>query len=136
MNFPIISAVTAAILALFQILLMVIVVLTRAKYKVGIGDGGHADLARRIRIHANLTENAPIFAILLTLLEISGINSTILIGLAALFIMGRLAHAYIVSQTSEAHPLRIFGGASAALTIVIAASLLLWQASKNLSLMG
>ena len=130
MNFPIISAVTAAILALFQILLMVIVVLTRAKYKVGIGDGGHADLARRIRIHANLTENAPIFLVILTLLEISSMNQTILIALAAIFIIARLSHAYIVSQTSEAHPLRIFGGASTALTIITTAGLLLWQSPK------
>ena len=130
MNFPVISAFAAAILAIFQMLLMAIVVLTRAKYKVGISDGGHADLARRIRSHANLIENAPIFLIVLTLLEISGMNQTVLIVLAAIFILGRLAHAYIVSQTSEAHLLRVFGGLSTALTTITAAGLLLWQAPK------
>ncbi len=71
-GFPAITAATAVLLAVLQMFLMLHVARGRGKYKTGLGDGGHDGLIRRIRIHGNLAENAPLFLILLALVETSG----------------------------------------------------------------
>ena len=70
MDFPIITATTASTVAFLQIFLGFLVGFKRLKTKTGIGDGGNEALARQIRVHGNLIENAPIFLILLVLLEL------------------------------------------------------------------
>ena len=71
-TFPYMTAATAALLAVLQMILMLYVATGRGKFKTGLGDGGHPGLIRRIRIHGNLAENAPVFLILLALVETSG----------------------------------------------------------------
>jgi len=64
----------------------------RESLKVSVGDGGHEPLLRRMRAQANYVENAPFVLILLGGLEISGANRLALAGIAAIFILARIAH--------------------------------------------
>jgi hypothetical protein len=64
----------------------------RHEFKVSVGDGGHEPLLRRMRAQANFIENAPFFLILLGGLELSGGNQLALAGIAAIFILARIAH--------------------------------------------
>ena len=98
----------------------------RLKTNTGIGDGGDERLARRIRVHGNLIENAPIFLILLVLLELTGTGKIKVAALGFVFVLGRLAHAIGYSQSaSPTAPLRAVGGGMSALSIVITAAIIL-----------
>ena len=126
MDFPFIAATTATILAFLQVFLGALVGLKRFTTKTGIGDGGSESLARKIRVHGNLIENAPIFLILLVLLELTGISKTTVAIIATVFVLGRIAHAYGLSQTTNpVAPLRGLGAGSSTLAIVVTAGMLL-----------
>lgn len=98
-GFPPVTAVIASLTAAVYLGLTVYVGLGRAKYKTGLGDGGHDGLNRRIRMHANLAENAPLFLILLGLTELTGAYPAMIRVLGAIFLLCRLAHAYGLSMT-------------------------------------
>ena len=66
----------------------------RRPLKIGVGDGGNEVLMRRIRAHGNFAENAPIFLILLALLEFATGGSLWLWAAAILFILARLLHVF------------------------------------------
>ena len=134
MNFPTVTAQVASVLAIFQVALMIRVGLTRAKTQVGIGDGGDHALARKIRVHGNLIENAPIFLIMLGLLEMSGINRPVVTSLGLAFFLVRIAHAYALSSTAGASPLRAIGVFGTIFCLVATAGLLLWQSLTGLAM--
>lgn len=97
MTAPILTAYTAAFIAIFQVGLMMAVGLNRGKSGIAFGDGGDDIMLRKIRRHGNLTENAPIFLILLALLELTGGPYLAVAGFAGLFIIARLSHAVALS---------------------------------------
>lgn len=61
----------AALLGLLLLGLSLVVVRLRRKHRVPTGDGGHADLARAIRVQANFVEYVPLTLLLLFMLEMS-----------------------------------------------------------------
>jgi len=93
--------VTAAFLALLLLATAIETVSKRFKLKAAFGDADDAGLVAAVRSHGNLAEHAPIVLIMLGLLEFGGTNSTLLIGIAAPFIVGRLAHVVGLHQPSE-----------------------------------
>jgi uncharacterized membrane protein YecN with MAPEG domain len=86
-----ITLVTASILGLMFIWLTVRVIAERVKNDVIIGDGD-TELLYKIRAQGNFIEYVPIFVIILGLLEFTGAHSTVLIVLAAMFVIARLLH--------------------------------------------
>ena len=128
MTFPQTTALIAAVMAIFQVILMLQVGFTRLNTQISFGSGGNDKLERKIRVHGNLTENAPMFLLLLALLEGVGMSSTVigLIGLA--FFLVRIAHAYALNYTSGAHPLRAVGAFGTVLCLVGTAGTLIFQA--------
>lgn len=66
----------------------------RFAIKAAHGDGGDDRLFRRIRAHANFTENAPLFLILVGVIEMTGKGGTWLAIAGALFMLARVAHAF------------------------------------------
>jgi len=130
MTLPIISGYTAATIAIFQVILMMTVGFARQKNSVSVGDGGGDALLLKIRRHGNLTENAPIFLILVTLLEISGGPHVALIALASLFLAARLSHAFALSGPNRPVPARAFGAFGTILSIVGSAGVLIWHFSS------
>jgi uncharacterized protein len=87
-----ITLTIAAGAALVNIWLMIRCGQARTKQGVSIGDGGNDIVIRRMRAHANFTENAPIVLILIGALEATGGTSNWLWYVGIAFIFGRLAH--------------------------------------------
>jgi len=72
--------------------------------KIGVlrGDGGDAVLFKRIRIHGNLMENAPLFALMLGASEISGLEPFWLWFAVAAFVAGRALHCALYDSKLRA----------------------------------
>ncbi len=84
------SSVAAA--ALINIWLSIRCGQVRTAQKVSVGDGGNEDLIRRMRAHANFSENAPIVLVMIAALEFAHSGSTTLAAVAGVFMLGRVAH--------------------------------------------
>lgn len=64
----------------------------RFRHKVSLGDAGNAVLMARMRAHANFSEYAPLFLILLALLELAHGGALWLWIGGAVFVLARAAH--------------------------------------------
>jgi uncharacterized protein len=80
----------------------------RIRHKVSVGDAGNALVLSRMRAHANFAEYAPLFLILLGLIELARGSETWLWGAAILFILARLAHPFGMDRPAP-NPLRTGG---------------------------
>ena len=105
---PVISAITAGVLIIGQAALLLTVVQRRRSSRQALGDGD-ATLQRLVRRHGNYAENAAIFVASLALLEMMGAARPFVIGLAALFIVGRLLHVIGLSRPNTVNAWRIAG---------------------------
>jgi len=103
------TALYAAILGLFFLLLSVNVVAKRRRFQVGIGSKGELSLERAIRVHANFAEYVPIALLLMFLAEYSGLAAIYLHILGITLLVGRLSHAWGVRQLKEPFKFRVFG---------------------------
>lgn len=103
MTIPIISSTVAAILIILQQLLMINVGMHRAKTSIGVGVGNDMTLERKVRRHGNLAENSALFLATLTLAELRGAPSNIIIGFGGVFIFVRLLHAIGFSSNAGSH---------------------------------
>ena len=103
-----ITLTIAGACALISIWLGLRVSRLRVRHKVSIGDGDNELVRTRMRAHANFVEYAPLFLILLALIELARGSSTWLWGAAILFILARLAHPFGMDRPSP-NPLRMTG---------------------------
>lgn len=62
--------------------------------KVSVGDGGSEALLRRMRAQANFIEQVPITLLLVAAVELAGKGGLWLAPAGAVFMLGRIAHAY------------------------------------------
>jgi len=116
-----VSPVYVAFFALLLVALSVRTLLLRRQLRVAIGHGNEPKLERAARVHANYCEYVPISLLLIYLLEtIAGSNYWIHILCIGLLI-GRIVHAYGVSQVSENYRYRTTGMALT-FTVIISAS--------------
>ena len=74
----------------------------RHSEKVSVGDGGKESLVRRMRAQANFIEQTPLTVILVGLVEMAGKGGNWLATACALFIIGRIAHAYGMDDNFKA----------------------------------
>ena len=123
-----ITGLYAAIAALLIVVFAVRVTLRRRAISVGIGNGGDAILARRVRVHANAAEYLPLALILLLILELNQTQPLLLHVFGCLLIVGRLLHAWGLSSSPGLTPGRGIGMVLTWLTIAVMALLLIWQA--------
>ena len=105
----VVTPVYAGLLTLVYLVLTARVVRYRRGNQISLGDSGDAQMGKRIRVHGNFAEYAPLAMILLLLTELQGAPVPVLhlIGLA--FLTGRICHAIGVSQTPQIMPLRVAG---------------------------
>lgn len=90
----IVTSFSTAILAILLVVLSILTIIARGKFKVALSDNGELALLKFIRAHGNLAEFAPIFLILLTLVEVNHFISVSWLWMTALvFIFGRFLHA-------------------------------------------
>lgn len=117
----------AALFGIFFAVLSIRTIRQRNRVKVAIGDSGDAQLIRSIRVHSNFAEYVPLCLFLLYMVEVTGINPLLLHGLCSIFILGRISHAYGVSQVDEKFKFRIFGMMVTFATLVISSLYLLFN---------
>lgn len=103
------TALYGALLALLYLYLSVAVIRQRRRFQVAIGAGGHAQLERAIRVHANFAEYVPLALCLLFLVEFSGLPAVLVHILGAMLLLGRICHAYGVRQHPEPMKFRVLG---------------------------
>ena len=95
-----ISLTTAACAAFFQFGLTALVIQQRMRAHISLLDGGDAVLTRRIRAHANFTENLPIVLLLMLLLELAGWTTAGLIVSAVAMGLARSLHVVGILKPS------------------------------------
>ena len=104
-----ITAFYAALLGLLFMVLSIRTIQQRGVARVELGTGEDAELLRRYRVHANFAEYVPLALLLLGLAE-SLKAPHILLHLAGLILLlGRVLHAYGLSQTPHILRLRVSG---------------------------
>ena len=130
-GFPYITAATAVAISVLQMLLLLHAARGRGKYKTGLGDGGHPGLLKRIRMHGNLAENAPLFLILLALVEVSGQWTMLVPWFALAFVIVRLSHAVGLAISTGVTPFRFVGVVGTVLAILGLAALLAITLSRD-----
>lgn len=126
-------ALYAALLSLLFIGLSVRTIGLRRRLRIGIGDADNADMQRAMRVHANFAEYVPLALLLLYFTEISGAPLLLVHVLGLCLLIGRLSHAYGVSQSSENFRFRVFGMAMTFSTLGVCAVHLLLRSLATLA---
>lgn len=104
-----ITLLYAALCTLLVLVLAGRVIAARLKFKVGLGDGGNAELAKRMRVHANAIEYLPLALLLLGGMELNGYPDAVIHGFGATLFVSRLLHAWGLSRSSGSSPGRFLG---------------------------
>ena len=121
-----ITAIYAAILALVLTVLSAKAGLLRGKLGIPAGDGNNDQMILAMRTHPNAAEYIPIAIILMMILEMNVASTYLLHGIGAALVIARIAHPLGISNLQS--PMRLVGAGLTALTIVVSAVLVLWQA--------
>lgn len=87
-----ITALYAALLALWFIFLSLRVVMYRRSARIGIGTGGDREMARRVRVHGNAAEYMPLGLLLMLLLELNTAMGWLVHAGGIALLLGRVAH--------------------------------------------
>lgn len=104
-----ITAIFTGLLVLFYINLAYKVVAQRRISQTGIGSGGHENLERAIRVHANFGENVPFALLILLLMELNHFPHWLLYAFGALLVIGRVLHAHGLGSSSTTSFGRYYG---------------------------
>jgi len=135
MQLPSITSGYLAVLALLCAALCLRVVRLRRKNQVGFGDDGNPELRNAIRAHAHFAEYVPITALMVAMLEMSGLPALRVHLLMAALLVARLLHPLGMSATP---PTRRFfigrvGGMVLSVLVMMASAVLillrLWRGS-------
>ncbi len=116
-----ITALYAGLLAPIFVVLALRVIGLRRGAQVAVGDGGDKVLLRRMRVHANFAEYVPLALVVLVLAESLKTDPRILHALGICLIIGRISHAYGMSQSKETFAFRVSGMALTFATLIGAA---------------
>lgn len=113
-------------IGLAAVLLMILsgrVMRLRYRHRVGIGDGGHPDLLRAIRVQANFVEYVPVALLLLLCVDLVGDAKWIVHALGIALLVGRVLHAYGLSHSPDWSPGRAAGTLLTLLVLTAGAAL-------------
>lgn len=102
----------------------------RLRHKVSIGDEGNFQVVARMRAHANYAEYTPFFLILLGLVELALGPETWLWGVAILYVLARIAHAFGMDRRGP-NPLRVGGVLVTWLVLIGLAGAAIWLAAQQ-----
>ncbi len=106
---PAITPLYAGLLGFLFLALSFRIPMLRLRLRVGIGDGGHPELARAIRVQANFAEYVPLCLLLLWLVELEGYSPWFVHCMGLLLLVARGLHAYGLSRTANASRPRFLG---------------------------
>jgi uncharacterized membrane protein YecN with MAPEG domain len=127
---PTILPLYAAIFAILFVILSIRTIRQRRKLRIGLGDADNKDMQRAVRVHANFAEYVPLCLLMIYLVEQSGVYAWFVHALCSGLLVGRLSHAYGVSQQRENFKFRVTGMSLTFTVLVTCAVHLLWVAFK------
>jgi uncharacterized protein len=104
-----ITAFYASLLAVLFLFLSIRVVGWRREHRVELGHGDNAELLRRMRVHANFAEYVPFTLLLMALAESMTPPRPLLHLVGIILVVGRIMHAYGLSQTPQILRYRVWG---------------------------
>ena len=104
-----VTAIYAGVAGLLLVVLALRIPPLRMRLRQSLGDGGHAELQRAVRLHGNAAEHIPIALILLGLAEGLGGADWLLHGIGGLLIAGRLLHLAALWRAGGPRRLRVLG---------------------------
>lgn len=105
-----ITGLYAGALALVLIALSLrVVIVVRAREKIGYGDGGRADMATIVRGQGNFVEYVPLALVLIGIAELDGAGTQLLHGLGLTLLVARILHPFGLTPPGGTHPLRVVG---------------------------
>jgi len=120
----------AGLLGLLFLALALRVVSLRRRLKVGLGSGGHEELDRAVRTHANFSEYVPLALVFLALVEAGTAMphwAVHLLGLVLL--LGRLLHGFMGLNLHAGYSVGRFWGTSLTWLFILVAGLMLLATS-------
>jgi uncharacterized membrane protein YecN with MAPEG domain len=123
---PAVTALYAALIALWLLVLAARVSLGRRRFKVGLGDGGHVELQRAIRAHANAAEWALPVLLLLLIAELTRASPLLLHACGIALVVGRVLHGVGLWSSSGYSFGRFAGTGLTWLTLLVLALWDLW----------
>jgi len=112
----------AALIGLVFTMLSVRTLRLRRRLGVAIGPGEEPVLLKAVRAHGNFAEYVPIALLLMIFTELRTDGTLLIHVLGALLLVGRLTHAYGISQLKENYRFRV-AGMALTFTVIIACSL-------------
>jgi uncharacterized membrane protein YecN with MAPEG domain len=134
MTLPVITGLYAGILGFLGLVLASRVVQHRQKHRIALGDEGNEDMQRAMRVFGNFTEYVPMILLLIGFGEMLGAHKWLTHGLGASLLIGRLLHAWGLSQTSGTSLGRLLGVVLSWLTLLVSSAMLIWLALGQMGL--
>jgi uncharacterized membrane protein YecN with MAPEG domain len=123
---PTITLLFASLHVLLMLVLLARISRHRHGQRIGLGDGGDAVLNRKIRVHGNFVEHAPIALLLLGLLELCGLQAVWLWTFGSALLLGRIMHAIGLSGSGGYSIGRFWGTALTWLVLLALVGVGLW----------
>lgn len=126
--------ITSLFVALAVLLVLVLAIRVAARRNaaaIGLGDGGDAELERRIRVHGNAVEYLPLALLELALLERAGAAAPLLYALGGSLMLARVLHVIGLSRSRGRSAGRVLGMLGTWLVMLAMALLLLWQVIRS-----
>lgn len=123
-----ITPLYAGLLALWFLVLSLRVIGRRRSERIHLGDGGDAQMQRRIRAHGNFAEYVPLILLLMLLLEIAGTTPVWLLHtLGVALVVARLLHGYALSFSEHFFFGRFGGTLVTFIVLLVTGALCLWR---------
>jgi uncharacterized protein len=119
MNWPSITGGYLALLALVYAALAVNVVRLRRQNRAAFGDAGNPGLRSAIRAHAHFAEYVPIIALMMAMLEMSGLPAWRVHLLMGALLVSRLLHPFGMYAKPGTPAFRIGRGGGVTLTLIV-----------------
>lgn len=104
-----VTAIYAALLAILLVILGGLVIRTRVRERVSLGDNGNPAMLAAMRVHANAAENIPVALLLMFLLEVNGGSVAALHAYGIALLAGRVMHAWGLSRKKTVNRWRQIG---------------------------
>ncbi len=127
---PKITLLFASLHVLVMLVLLVRITRHRRGQKIGLGDGGDSVLARKVRVHGNFIEHAPLALLMLALLELCELPAIWLWLSGSLLLLGRILHAVGFSRSAGRSMGRFWGTAITWLALLLMALAGVWLAVR------
>ena len=126
-----ITLIYAGLLVLWFLALSYRVVQKRG-HGISLGDGGDADMLRRIRGHGNFAEYVPFALLMIAMLEQGGLSKMVIHALGATLVLARLLHGIALSFTEKWSFGRFYGTLLTFIVLAVCGVLCLMQGLKSL----